>query len=237
MGLINSIRRILTTIAESDPTQSTYLSQLFHRRRYRVLILVLKTLSRGYIESLLDVGCGRGYLYDMLRCEGVEVDNYVCLDIDHLKLVEAYGLRVCADACRLPIATRRVKYVVVSEVLEHLRNPLIALNEILRVAEKYVIITFPDERIKDSLGFRYPEHVSRVNVNEVLALANRRGFGVVTHLRLGYLIPPSIYDKFLPYNNTLLKFLEILQKNLEELFMELCLIKTEILVLSRMESA
>lgn len=233
LGYGGPIKRVLTTIGESDPTKPTYLSQLFHRRRYRALVAIVKTLSGGHVRSMLDAGCGRGLLYRALVESGVIVDSYICLDIECGKLSEAEGLPVCADVQSMPVTPCAVDYSIASEVLEHLERPLLALKNILDATRRYLVITFPDELIKDALGFRYPEHVTRVDAREVSSLAERYGFKRVLRYRLNYVVPPSIYDKFLPYGERLSRFLEGLQKAMSWVGY-LSMIKTEILVFKRL---
>lgn len=234
LGYGNLIKRVLTTIGESDPTKPTYLSQLFHRRRYRALVAIIRTLSKGYVKSMLDAGCGKGLLYRVLIESGISVDTYICLDVDRSKLVEAEGHLVYADAQSMPIAPCSVDYSVASEVLEHLERPLIALRSLFLATRRYLIITFPDELVKDSLGFKYPEHIARINIHEVSLLAKRYGFEGILRYRLNYVVPPSAYDKFLPYSEGILRFLEGFQKTMKWVG-PLSMIKTEIVAFKRLE--
>lgn len=234
LGYGGIIKRILTTIGESDPTKPIYLSQLFHKKRYRALVTIIQTLSKNYVKSLLDVGCGKGFLYQALTEYGVNVEQYICLDIDCKKLGIAKEVSVCADAQNMPIAPCSVDYSVASEVLEHLKKPFTALKHMITVTRRYLIITFPDERIKDALGFKYPEHITRLNIHEVTSLVEHHGFKRILHYRLKFLIPPSVYDKFLPYNERILRFLEAFQKAFNVIGY-LSMIKTEILVFERVK--
>ncbi|MEM4570412.1 MAG: methyltransferase domain-containing protein [Desulfurococcaceae archaeon] len=234
LGYGSAIKRVLTTIGEPDPTRPTYLSQLFHRRRYRALATILRTLSKGHVRSLLDAGCGKGFLYKILTESGVNVNLYICLDIDSNKLINASGLLICADIHKMPLIPCSVEYSVVSEVLEHLEKPFVALRNVLIVTKKYLVVTFPNELIKNALGFRYPEHITSIDVNEVTRLAERYGFKKVLHHRLNYIIPPSTYDKFLPYNERTSRLLEAFQKIMNCIGC-LNMIKTEIIVFKRLE--
>ncbi len=234
LGYGGVIKRVLTTIGESDPTKPTYLSQLFHGRRYKALVTILRTLSKGYVKSVLDAGCGKGFLYKVLTESGISVDSYICLDIDSNKLVDASGLPICADIHNMPIIPCSVEYSVVSEVLEHLEKPFIALRNVLVVTKKYLVVTFPNELIKNALGFRYPDHITSIDVNEITGIAERHGFKKVLHYRLNYLIPPSTYDKFLPYNEGISRLLEAFQKIMNWTSC-LNMIKTEIIVFKRLE--
>ncbi|MEM1686935.1 MAG: methyltransferase domain-containing protein [Desulfurococcaceae archaeon] len=234
LGYGGVIKRVLTTIGESDPTKPTYLSQLFHGRRYKALVTILRTLSKGYVKSVLDAGCGRGFLYKLLTESGISVDLYICLDIDSNKLVDASGLPICADIHKMPIIPCSVEYSIVSEVLEHLEKPFIALRNVLIVTRKYLVVTFPNELIKNALGFRYPDHITSIDANEITGIAERYGFKKVLHLRLNYVIPPSTYDKFLPYNEGISRLLEAFQKIMNRASC-LNMIKTEIIVFKRLE--
>lgn len=229
------IKRVLTTIGESDPTKQTYLSRLFHRRRYRALVAIIRNLSNGRVRSLLDVGCGKGFLYQALVDSHVNVELYIGLDIDCTKLLEAKKLSICADALTMPIVPCAVDYTVASEVLEHLDKPFIALKNMIEVTKEYLIVTFPDETIKNALGFRYPEHVSKLDANEITILAQKHGFKKILHYRLNYLVPPSIFDKFLPYNEGILRVLEAFQR-ISDIFGYLSMIKSEIMVFKRIKT-
>lgn len=50
---------------------------------------------------------------------------------------------ILADACNLPFKDGSFEVVKASHVLEHLSNPSKALNEILRVATREIVLKFP----------------------------------------------------------------------------------------------
>ena len=81
----------------------------------------------------LNVGCGSDLWGD------VRVD--CCTSFITMR----FRPTVFADAEHLPFKGGSFKVVKASHVLEHLRNPAKALDEILRVATKELILSFPTE--------------------------------------------------------------------------------------------
>jgi 2-polyprenyl-3-methyl-5-hydroxy-6-metoxy-1,4-benzoquinol methylase len=103
----------------------------------------------GYIKKyaskrVLDIGCGigaytRALSQDGYECVGIE-DNQTYVD-DCRKS----GLRVqCMNAHRLEFPTESFDTVIMVEVLEHLSNPILALQEAFRVAKQNVMLSVPN---------------------------------------------------------------------------------------------
>ena len=92
--------------------------------------------------SVLDVGCGRGKLSNAL-CD--RFPRVVSVDINFDRLPGLSNPRCQADLFRLPFADGRFDLVLFSEVLEHLeaetQGP--ALEEVARVAGRYVLVSVP----------------------------------------------------------------------------------------------
>lgn len=103
----------------------------------------------GWIEersSVLDLGCGDGKLMSILiqekqvHAQGIEIDEQAI----H-KCVEK-GLNVFQQDIDTGLSEYRDKffdYVILSQSLQQVKNPDIALKEALRVGEK-VIVSFPN---------------------------------------------------------------------------------------------
>ncbi len=93
------------------------------------------------VESVLDVGCGDGFLTNALpghlRVVGVDISLPA---LRHLQR-PAVGGSVPA----LPFADRSFDLVVINDVLEHLPDEVYsrALRELVRVADRYVLVTVP----------------------------------------------------------------------------------------------
>ena len=87
-------------------------------------------------KNVLDIGCRTPYLKDQVQMKGME---YRAVDIDPSEGVE-YG-----DIHKLPYKDNSFDYVICSEVLEHVENPIKAMQELKRVTKKRLIITVPNE--------------------------------------------------------------------------------------------
>ncbi len=101
-------------------------------------------------ESVLDVGCGEGFLahhlYENLpdvSFTGIDAsDGAVDFARDRFGQV---GLFEVGDIFNLRFADNSVDVVICSEVLEHLADPDSALKELIRVARQAVVLTVPLE--------------------------------------------------------------------------------------------
>ncbi|HLN45172.1 MAG TPA: class I SAM-dependent methyltransferase [Candidatus Sulfotelmatobacter sp.] len=92
---------------------------------------------------------------------------------------------ILADAHYLPFIKGSFDVVKASHVLEHLKNPFKALNEMVRVAAKEIILYFPTEW--DILPFFFTPHFS----TSKLAYWTRK-----RHLHL-WIINPAIVTRYL----------------------------------------
>ncbi len=96
------------------------------------------------IKSAFDVGCGDGfatYYFDKLipLVEGGDIAEYM-LAVNPLPKKR---LRVI-DAENLPLKNGQYDLVYTWEVLHHVPNPQLAVNEMARVSKKYVVIFEPN---------------------------------------------------------------------------------------------
>ena len=98
---------------------------------------ISKNINLFKKTSLLDVGCGNGfftYHFNKL-CDVVGLDfSEQMLKINpHLNLIKG-------DAENLPFNNNSFDIVFCSNLLHHLKNPEIAINEMKRVSKKYIIL-------------------------------------------------------------------------------------------------
>ena len=101
-------------------------------------------------ESLLDAGCGEGFVVDYLaqrnpnlKLTGIDVSAEA---IEYAKA--HFGERArfrTGSVYKLPFSDKSFDTILCSEVLEHLDDPNRAVSELKRVARKYVVITVPHE--------------------------------------------------------------------------------------------
>lgn len=98
-------------------------------------------------SSLLDVGCGNGILVNYLNRNNASRFERICAtdrSETSLRFVETEKVR--ADINDLPFGNGEFDIVTCLEVIEHLPQDvyLKALNELKRVAKKYVILSVPN---------------------------------------------------------------------------------------------
>lgn len=110
---------------------------------------LLNLISKKKVESILDVGCGEGFTLNRLKehkigkkLEGLE---YLQTAIDLGK--EMYpDIKITQGSIyELPYKDNSFDLVLCTEVLEHLEEPQKALKELVRVSNKYIVISVPNE--------------------------------------------------------------------------------------------
>lgn len=99
--------------------------------------------------TLLDVGCGEGYVLRHLRrvWPGLAVQG-MDRDRQALSLARAATPNIPfwqGDAAHLPFRDHSFDLLVCLEVLEHLREPWLALVELARVSRGYVLLSVPHQ--------------------------------------------------------------------------------------------
>lgn len=114
----------------------------FHRR-------VGGVVAASGARTVLDVGCGEGFTIERL----LRVDGHLPIqgvDHDWEALLQAKQqlpdiLLQRGDILRLPYANGSFELVLCLEVLEHLPDPLPALEELRRVSSRDCLISVPNE--------------------------------------------------------------------------------------------
>lgn len=127
----------------------------------------LRVLQEGFpsdVRTMLDVGCGNGWLLEGLRGRyrlGVGVDQAL-EGLRHVKAPSTAGL--CAA---LPFRDRSFDLLLCAELVEHLEDAALAsaLREMARVTRRYLLVTTPyQENLALGMSFcprcRRPFHSS-----------------------------------------------------------------------------
>ena len=121
----------------------------FRARRQLVEWMIARTFPS--LGSLLEVGCGTGFLLGELRDRFPGAALAGCdILFDSLRYAQPHLPRVLmfqADACRLPIE-RRFDVVIALDVIEHLDEDAAALREMFRVVERGggLVLTVPQHQ-------------------------------------------------------------------------------------------
>jgi ubiquinone/menaquinone biosynthesis C-methylase UbiE len=147
------------------------------------LEVLLQELS---FESLVEVGCGEGYLLKRMekRLQGLDL---LATDISAEIIAEAELLipevpKLVATAYDLPLEDKSKDIVLACEVMEHVDEPYKLLVEAKRVARKHCIFSVPHEpwwRIANMMRGKYlndfgntPGHIQHWNKSKLMNLIN-----------------------------------------------------------------
>lgn len=139
-------------------------------------------------ETILDAGCGEGFTLNKLIVNkiGQSVEG-----VEYSKEAIALGKKLFPNAkikqgsvYDLPYRDNSFDLIVCTEVLEHLENPKKAIQEILRVSKKYILVSVPNEpffmmvnflRGKNVMQFgNDPEHIQHWTIFSFLRLIKKR---------------------------------------------------------------
>ena len=114
------------------------------REFYQIQVLAdILDLLPGNVSSVLDAGCGDGFIINSLPQELYSVG----LDLSTEALKHVIRKKCLGSITNLPFPDSSFDLVMCNDVIEHLPEPLMlqALKELSRVASKYVLITVPHE--------------------------------------------------------------------------------------------
>ena len=105
-----------------------------------------KEIMRNVVgDSVLEVGCGKGYLskklsrkYAVIACDMV-VDKQIIKNEPGIKFRQG-------NVENLPFASRKFDSVICTHTLEHVQNLFTAISELRRVTKRRLIIVVPKQR-------------------------------------------------------------------------------------------
>ncbi|MCH7759950.1 class I SAM-dependent methyltransferase [candidate division TA06 bacterium] len=115
--------------------------------RYMITYRLLRVLSHIQFESLLDVGGGEGYKAALIKriyrvnVKSCELSEEACKRAEEIFQISSDT----ADIHQLPYSDHSFDIVLCSEALEHVTNWKKALDELIRISKKAVILTLPHE--------------------------------------------------------------------------------------------
>jgi ubiquinone/menaquinone biosynthesis C-methylase UbiE len=175
--------------------------------RYNRAFQILKAISHLDVHSLVDVGASEGFIASLIRDhQGVDV---TCTDISEEACNRARDIfhhkAFPADARALPFQDDQFDAALCSETLEHIVDYSKALDELLRVARKAVIITVPHERPEQVTVNREQgelhAHINAFERNQFDYLLSK-GFQIISHqFQSQYIYHPS---NFIEHSRTVI---------------------------------
>ncbi|MCW3999866.1 MAG: HAD-IA family hydrolase [Candidatus Bathyarchaeota archaeon] len=136
------LKKYYEKVGSSEEKASTYESELPSKRFFfseRMKVILKK--AQGFHSPFLNIGCGLGIYEENLNLNSVSVDiSKAFLNkakrSKHDSKGREFASFVQADAAKLPFKKGVFKSILCSEVLEHLPEPLTAICEIRRVADR-----------------------------------------------------------------------------------------------------
>lgn len=151
---------------KAQPSNMDYYHYLTDKSWVRRLIrkLYLKDIVRHLNGKLLDVGCGAGELLEVYPASFGSDLNPMLVKYCH----ESGHPAVIADCNALPFLSGSYESLVMSNLLEHLEHPLLALKEAARLlkAGGVLVVTVPYEA-----GFKFdPTHITWVTGDQLKEL-------------------------------------------------------------------
>lgn len=110
---------------------------------------LVNLIASKNVDSILDVGCGEGFTLNRLKEKGIgkklEGVEYLQAAIDLGKKSYPDILIKKGTIYELPYKDNSFDLVLCTEVLEHLKEPEVALKELIRVSKKYLVVSVPNE--------------------------------------------------------------------------------------------
>lgn len=173
----------------SKHTSKNPLQRMLINNFYSQLLSIAKVLKP---DSILDAGCGEGFTLLKLiengvgkKLEGIEYsENAIKLS---KKVNPQLNIRF-GTVYKLPYKDNSFDLVLCTEVLEHLKEPERALEEIKRVSRQYLLLTVPNEpwftyqrvlRGKNIFQFgAHPEHIQHWTVGKFKKFIREHGLKI-----------------------------------------------------------
>tara|TARA_B100000949_G_scaffold229162_1_gene237728 strand:- start:148 stop:660 length:513 start_codon:yes stop_codon:yes gene_type:complete len=139
---------------------------------------VARVLTELAPETVLDFGCGEGFVLDELEERGVALSGYEGVDLREDALAEARRRRpdqgfTCANLFDPAFDGRKFDLVMSLETLEHLFEPERALKRLASLSSGHLLLTVPNEpwfqlmnlaRGRDLIRLgNHPEHINHWN--------------------------------------------------------------------------
>lgn len=154
------------------------------RHRKRLIFNYLKGVD---FKSVLDVGCGQGYMLQMVakrlrvkKMAGVDISsalikenkrNFPSIEFDTLDLEKNF-------------LKQKFDLVMCQETIEHIDDYKLAIKNLCAMSKRYVLITVPTGKIfkSDRIYGHYRHFKPKVIKQEL----EKNGFGVVKHMKWGF---------------------------------------------------
>jgi len=117
--------------------------------------LILRELQNDNIKNIIDIGCGSGYLLNLIGDKFPHIDR-TGFDIKNASGIEKFNFVQGNLEC-LPFEDKSFDVVVCCHTIEHLLKLDDCINELVRITKKKLIIVTPCQRY---FYYTLDEHVN-----------------------------------------------------------------------------
>lgn len=156
------------------------------------------------VNSVLDVGCGTGYVTRQVS-DLAEIVKGIDLDEDLIDKAKSASENPqyydTGNIFDLPYDKKSFDLVIAADVIEHLKDDIRALKELKRILKPQgsVLLSVPNLKFLFGPHDESAGHFRRYNLTEVTTLASNAGLRVATHRYCNFfpLIPYIFYQKIL----------------------------------------
>ena len=151
---------------------------------------IIDEISVNHEDYLLDVGCGEGEYGEL----GKLLKLYVGVDINRTPVFRGHTSRslLLSDAAKLPFKNDVFDKLICLEVLEHIPDDELALEEMGRVLKKNGLAFISVPNVGARWGFNFAEfdkklgHLRRYSYAVLARMADSAGMSVVTSKYFGH---------------------------------------------------
>ncbi|MBN2214919.1 MAG: class I SAM-dependent methyltransferase [Bacteroidales bacterium] len=159
-------------------------------------IKTVVSLIPADVNTILDAGCGNGILVNYLLDNNIKFSRIYALDRSETALKYVKTEKSQGDISKLNFKDMEFDLVICLEVLEHLNiiDFQNAIQDIQRVAAKYIIISVPNnEKLEEHFikcpycktNFHSTYHLRSFDMNITKSLFNGLGFQNINNLLIG----------------------------------------------------
>lgn len=113
-------------------------SKVFLNLRPKFMNSILKEMVPKGVESVLDIGSG----CRVSKAQYIESSfkKYIGLDINNADINQDLNINQKID-----LPNKSIDMIIISNIIEHLINPMPIVSECKRIAKKYILIGLPNE--------------------------------------------------------------------------------------------
>jgi len=127
-------------------TSKNLVQKLLLENFYKTIVSQISPLK---VKNILDAGCAEGFTLERIKenniCKNLEGVDFSKKSIELGKKIHPKLNLKQGDVYNLKYGSNSFDLVLCMEVLEHLKNPVKALSEIIRVSSKYILLSVPNE--------------------------------------------------------------------------------------------